>query len=140
MMTQSQTFLRQAEALDREIRKLYQQIEPIQEAIRQCELEEEYAREQYRLAYKEELASRQRHMRETLPRLTEPHAGPHADWIIWRQHQNRIIAHPKYRYETQMTEYYVWRLLGKLARFNSQMMGIANEQSWNPRNPNPHLP
>ncbi len=140
MMTESQKWLQQAEQLDNEQTVMQAKLAALTQAIDQVAMEEEYARNKYRLAYKEEIQSRRSYVALQLPRLEKPHAAPAAQVDVWKKLMEAGVKHPKYRYETQLTEFRTWKLLMNIVNFAQEMMIITNTQAWNPRNPNPYLP
>lgn len=134
-MTDSQNYLRQAEACDVELRKIQKQIDGLECIARSLCDEERYAREQYRLFYKEELESRRNYVLDQNPRLKSPNVSPNINWKAWRATSDRVSK----AWSKQVGGKY-HLLLMRLSRFAQEMMGITNTQAWNPRNPNPHLP
>lgn len=140
-MTQSQTYLRQAEMHRAELDKLEAQLKQIECTIYTMTMEEDAAREKYRLHLKEERESRRNFVCESLPRLSSPNRI--AFWAVWHALQNRVTSHPCYSWpkpDWTRKEWVARKLLLSLAKFNQSMLAICNFAQWNPRNTNPHLP
>ena len=138
-MTLSQTYLRQTEALQAQADKLQCEIDQLTYTMRDLQMDIQCHNALYRQHYREELESRRTFV-PPMPRLSQSHAHLRAEWQVWRNHLDRVTAHPLYRYESSQTHPKTHRMLMHLSRFATVMMGIVNSQAWNPRNPNPHLP
>jgi hypothetical protein len=141
MMTNSQTYLRQAEACQVEIDKIQKQINGLECILRGFCDEEHYAREQYRLAYKEELESRRNYV-SSQNTLKTPNPIPMQSARAWNSISTKVVnLWSKYNQASGKDGYCRFHLLfHNLSRFARDMSMLNNIQAWNPRNPNPHLP
>jgi len=140
-MTESQTLLRQADELSRQMRPLLAQLDNLKEQLRWMQDEEHDLRKRQDEAYKEELASRRSNSCVPMERLKTANPAPSARWAIWRAYTSRITSHDGYCHRSYTPAGCVrWHLLFNLATFNSKMMAIENFAAWNPRNTNPYLP
>lgn len=137
-MTESQTYLRQAEAIATALEQQRRIADQLARTIQDMEHEEAQLRGCYYTAHRRELLARRTYMPEKPYVPMHPNPVPYAQNLIWAEYQRKVTSHRDY--SSQPMSWNNQHLLSSLAHFNQAMLAITDTQAWNARNPNPHLP